>query len=216
MSQTNMHERITKEASGFYDVHAVHAHCHEPLFSKRLDDFFRMRRRLGDTTPWYLNEAGISSFYGNEDVAAEYVWKKILYAWAHGSRDYIWYTLRATGWNPKDFEQGFGLMTPDWNVRPAFVSFAALARLLSGAAFEGILRDNDLRIYRFKDAAGNAVLAGWCRSKPETYSFGLAGAACCRVDLMGNRDPVVSAAGQYYALRFDRVPCAYLFEKRRD
>ena len=104
---TNIHERLVGEAKGAYDVHAVHLHgTFRAYRTELLDRFFPMRRRLGVTAPWFSNETALSTVYGNETQVGEELWKKILFAWANGSRGFVWYNLRGTGWDPRDPEQG--------------------------------------------------------------------------------------------------------------
>jgi hypothetical protein len=68
-----------------------------------------------------------------------------------------------------------------------------------------------LQVYRFRDASGNVVLAGWSWNDAGTYQLSLDGVkGAFRVDLMGNRHPIASETSRW-ALDFGPVPCAYLF-----
>lgn len=187
-------DRVLTEAKGFYDVHAVHMHSGFKTFRERvLNKFLPNRRRLGVAVPWFANETAVSSVHGSEIEAAKDVWKKILFAWVHGSRDYIWYNLRATGWEKADSEQGYGIITPDFKPRPAYAAFSALT-MFHGLDFDAILRsENDgFEIYRFNDISGRkheTVLFGWhnlhtyegrCRIITDAETV-------VAVDMMGNK-----------------------------
>ena len=187
-------DRILTEARGSYDVHAVHLHggytgFRECVLGKLLPN----RRRLGVTEPWFANETASSCVWGNEVETAKDVWKKIVFAWANGSVDYVWYNLRATSWEKTDSEQGYGIVTPDFKPRPAYAAFSALTML------EGLDVDSTLcseaegrEIFKFRDSSHHSrgqVLVGWHNERMFE--------GCCRiltdalsaiaVDMMGNR-----------------------------
>lgn len=188
-------EKVMKEAHGFYDAHPVHNHGMFSNYRRAiLTRFLPRRREMGiDDVPWYSNETALSGVQGNEVNVAEHVWKKILFAWAYGSCDYIWYNLRATGDDENDPEAGYGMMTRDLHPRPSYCSFAALTELLSGFDFDRILAsDGKCEAYAFRgerEGAPQVVLAGW----DSTSATGRC--VCVRtdarrawaVDFMGNR-----------------------------
>ena len=188
-------DRVLTEARGFYDVHAVHMHSGFGGFRERvLDKFLPNRRRLGVTVPWFANESAVSSVHGNEIETAKDVWKKILFAWANGSRDYIWYNLRATGWEKADSEQGYGIITPDFRPRPAYAAFSALTAVFDGLDFDSTLcsEKDGMEVMRFKRLSGKArrfVLAGWhnVRTYEGTCRIATDAKEAVAVDMMGNR-----------------------------
>ena len=99
-------------------------------------------------------------------MAARNVWKKPVFAWAHGSCDYIWYNLKATGWDPDDSEQVYGLLTADLCPRATYCAYSALVKILQGLSFDAILSEeaDGLYAYRFrgeKDGFAGCVLVGW-------------------------------------------------------
>ena len=191
-------EKVMREAHGFYDAHPVHNHGGFSEYRRAiLTRFLPRRREMGiDDVPWYSNETAHSGVHGNELVVAELAWEKILFAWAYGSCDYIWYNLRATGDDENDPEAGFGMLTRDLHPRPSYCAFAALTELLSGFDFDRIVESDGKReIYLFAGERGGQpqrMLAGWDSSA--------ATGRCVRVrtdakrartvDFMGNRAPV--------------------------
>ena len=196
-------ERVMKEAHGFYDVHPIHNHGVFPNYRKAITTRFLPRRHeMGiDDVPWYSNETALTGIHGNEVNVAEHVWKKILFAWAYGSRDYIWYNLRATGWDPNDPEMGYGMLTADYCPRPSYSAFSALAALLSGFDFDSILKSERTReVYRFRgerDGARQLVIAGWDTALAGGTEIRVRTDAkkAWQVDFMGNRAPVAVADG---------------------
>ena len=185
-------EKVAGTAQDAFDVWALHLHGPFESYAERLQkQFFPMRKRLGlDVKPWYSNETALNTA-GDEEEAARAVWQKILYAWAWGSTDYIWYNLRATGWNPSAGEDSYGLITPDYRPRATFAAFAALATLIEGGRFDARLVDAGLRhVYRFQTPGGKGLtIAGWDAGcwKGEALRIRSDAKAAWAVDLMGNR-----------------------------
>ena len=151
-----------------------------------------MRKRTGLVCkPWYSNETALATAMGQEGTAARAVWQKILYAMAWGSTDYIWYTLRATGWNSEAGEDSYGLVTPDYKPRATFAAFSALAAVVQGARFDVRLVENDGRyIYRLHSPNGHGLtLTGWDEAlagKADVLRVGTDASSAQIVDLMGN------------------------------
>ena len=191
-------ERMTRETKGFYDVHPVHYHGSFKDYRRKLTERFLKRRvEMGvDAVPWYSNETALTSVHGNELAVAEHVWMKLPFAWAHGSRDYIWYNLKATGWDPKDPEQGYGLISADYYPRAGYAAFAALTTLLSGFDFKEILKSERTReVYRFagtRQGVPETVVLGWDTALVASGAIGFTtdAKAVWLVDIMGNENPL--------------------------
>ena len=192
---TNIQERIVTEAKGSYDVHAVHLHGPYRKYRANLvERFFPMRKRLGVTAPWFSNETAASGVFGNETEVGEDVWKKSLFAWANGSLDYVWYNLRGTGWDPKDSEQGYGMLSADLKPRPSYAAFAALTALLNGFDYKRTLQSHPdgMDVFEFcgeRDGRPVRVVAGWRnrRSDAGGIRFRTDAVVARNVDHMGNR-----------------------------
>lgn len=202
---TNIHERLVGEAKGAYDVHAVHLHgTFRAYRTELLDRFFPMRRRLGVTAPWFSNETALSTVYGNETQVGEELWKKILFAWANGSRGFVWYNLRGTGWDPRDPEQGYGLLTADLKPRPGFASFSALTALLNGFDYVRTVQSekDGMEVYLFRGMHGGCaerIVAGWRNRRHDggDMRFRTDAARAWVVDHMGNRTPQAIEGGPF-------------------
>jgi hypothetical protein len=150
--------------------------------------------------------------WGERDAAVA-VWKKILWAWAHGSVDYIWYNLRATGWDPKNPEHCYGLVTADFFPRDSYVAFAALSSTVGGGEFRRTIIDTDSR-FVFEFRKGNdLILAAWDESGLADVKVPVETDArrACRVDLMGNKTEVPLKDGRtMLAIAFE--PSALVLE----
>lgn len=210
-------ENVMTKGKGFYDVHAVHLHGPFRNYRKAiLGRFLPRRKAMGITAPWYSNETALTSVFGNEIGAAEAVWQKILFAWAYGSTDFIWYNLIATGWNPKDGEQGYGMMTPDYHPRATYAAFSALTALLSGFDFDRIIgSESAYELYRFKgqrDGIPELVVTGWSSPAADgrTVRIKTDAPTVELVDFMGNHTPQSLADGTA-VLTLHRRPQAVVF-----
>lgn len=202
-------EDFMSRAKGLYDVHAVHLHGSFRNYVPRVANLKRMRKELGiESVPWFSNETAMSRYGGLEKEVATVVWKKPLYAWAHGSTDYIWYNLRATGWDAAGVESAYGLMTADWHPRAGYAAFSALTALAEGLVADGILfeegndHDGAARFaFRVRSPAGAAhrriVLFGWdgLDVAVEPVRVKTDAARAETVDLMGNRRVLPVADG---------------------
>ena len=182
-----------------YDAWALHCHGEPSTFRVNISErFLPMRRahKLRDR-PWLLNETALSSANGMEDDVASAVWQKIVYGWAMGARDYIWYNLRATGWFDGG-EPGYGLITCDFRPRSGYAAFSALSAVAQGLDFDATLHSRKLRhLFRFRGSSqrlkGGLALIGWdtrrrdaeCRVRITTDAT-----RATVVDLMGNCRPV--------------------------
>ena len=193
-------EVFLRRAKDWFDVHPIHCHGAFARYAIQIrDKFFPLRERAGvSSKPWFSNETALTSAWSERNAALA-VWKKILWAWANGSVDYIWYNLKGTGWDPKDQEQGYGLITADFFPRDSFVAFSALASVVGGGKFSRTVLDNGSR-YAYEFKKGNAiVLAGW--DEPKTPSCDAVpvktdAKRAWLVDLMGNRTLVPVADGR--------------------
>ena len=197
-----------------YDVHPTHCHGDFRSYERRIDSFMKLRKDTGtDSRPWFSNESAISSWRGEREPAAT-VWKKIVFARAHGSVDYIWYNLRGTSWNPKDPEQGYGMLTAGYLPRETFVSFAALATVMKDQRFSRIVtRKGKCHIYEFA-GTDSITFVGWDaahKSCPTGVIVRTDAVFAERVDMFGNRkrSPVSNGAVDF---KIGDMPCALVLE----
>ncbi len=204
-------ETVLRQCQDSYDVHAIH--CHGPFanYVTSIRRFFELRERTGSAGKrWFSNETALTSVR-NERTAALTVWKKILWAWANGSIDYVWYNLKGTGWDPKDSEQGYGLITADFYPRDSYVAFASLATVVGGATFRRTVLDDGGRHGFEFSKKGSLVFAGWLESEAvERISVKTDAVRAWHVDLMGNSKELAIADGKV-GVDLSSEPCAVVF-----
>lgn len=213
------HENFLVACKGFFDVHPIHIHGGFPTYERGiLDEFFPMRERTGTEAPWYSNETAMTTTHGAESVAAATVFKKILFARAHGAVDYIWYNLKATGWDPKDPEQGYGVFTADYRPRETFAAFSALSTLYAPLDFERVEREEGgLHAYRFgatRDGRSVAAIGCWdddARKGPTVLRVRTDAARAAVADLMGNVSPLAVSGGEV-AFPVSAAPASLLLQ----
>ena len=144
------------------------------------------------------------------------VWAKTLYAWSWGSRDYIWYNLRATGWL-EGGEPGYGLITAGFRPRAGYAAYAALTAIFQGLDADGrLIARHPLHLYRFKggkDGFRGIVLAGWDwgAETPHGVRVRTDAARASISDHMGNRSAVTIKDG-VIELPLDLNPKALLLD----
>ncbi|MFD2080854.1 Carbohydrate family 9 binding domain-like [Actinopolymorpha cephalotaxi] len=135
----------------YMDVVSVHPYVYpsEPeQAAKSLEDLDALIRRYngGKPKPIWITEQGWPTHdAGNgvsEQTQAAYVVRAHVVAFAHGVQRYFWYDVMNDGLDPAYNEHNFGLLhnTADpagrWTPKPGYVSYAAMTRQLTGAAFE--------------------------------------------------------------------------------
>ena len=196
------HENLIRDVQDVVDAHPVHIHSPAKEFTFKVRNFLEWRERMGIRLPWYANETALSSssMRPTDRALGIGMWQKVLFAISRGSIDYIWYNLRATGWNPDDSEQGFGVFSADWHPRTGAAAFAALASTFRHQAADGIPYDGLSRqVLRFRDARGGKirVIAGWDEfaEKPMRIRVKTDAAKAFQVDTMGNRRRVEVESG---------------------
>ncbi len=214
--QKGFQERILSEARDSYDVHGIHLHGPYAQYRRDLAAFLAIRKGLKVEAPWFDNECAQPTMYGNDQQVADCVWKKVLFAWSKGSLDYVWYNLRATGYDPDDWEQGYGLMTPDYQPRASFAAFAALTSVFSGLNFKRVVDDGEHRsvLVFASDGDGgtepSVVVAGWDDDGETTWSIATDAKSAERIDLFGNSLPIGIASGRLAWRPSGRPGCVVL------
>lgn len=214
------HEDLMRDVQDVVAAHPVHGHGPFKEFAGKMRNFLQWRKDMGVKIPWYANETAISttSMRPNDREAAVIMWQKVLFSWSRGSIDYIWYNLRATGYDPDDTEQGFGMFTPDFHPRSAAASFSALAATFRHLESDGVLFEGDDRhVMRFKGVRNGRkvrVIAGWdsFAFEPMAVKVRTDAARAWQVDTMGNRDavPVNDGVAEW---RIGANPSAFYLEE---
>lgn len=188
------HEKVLRQAKGSFDVHAYHEHGDFTAYARLVDEILiPLRRATGTTVPWYANETAIYSMDGAEDFQAETLYKKLLYAWARGAIGYTWYDLRNDGFDPKDAEHNFGMMTNDFYPKPVYPVYNALVTWFKGMKFDRQLEMGvNIWAFVFKNS-DRIIIPCWNESAAAATRHIViktdAGKAE-HIDIMGNASPV--------------------------
>lgn len=186
-----------------YDAWTLHCHgSFEKYVAQIQDEFLPLRAKTGlGMRPWLSGETAQTSFGGDEILVARTVWAKMLYAWAWGARDYIWYNLRATGWL-EGSEPGYGLITASLHPRAGYASFAAFTTIFQGLDFEArLISDENLQLFCFRgEKVGfrGLVVAGfdWEAETPRRMRLRTDAKRAEISDYMGNRTKVPVVDGE--------------------
>ena len=190
-------EAVLAQAKGYYDIFCIHLHGPSLRYHQRLQDMRRLRERLGDSTPWFSNETGITSIGRTSELdQAETLVRKFLTAWSHGASGYSWYNLYAKGRDPKDGEHNYGIITPDFHPKPAYAAYAALANLFADAQFVSVGGGDEYCLMLFRDRHGDWLLPHWSWSREPRSLFvaGIAGTATL-LDIFGNETSAAPEGG---------------------
>lgn len=214
----SLQSRVMVECRGFYDAYPAHEHGLYADFRRRFFSSLTWREAngLGDV-PWYANETALTSTRAGEKLAARTLWQKVVFAWTHGSADYIWYSLRGFGYDPYDSEQGYGIMTGDFHPRATYAAFAGLTSCIGGMEPLGILHEGPHReIYAFRSRAGagdRIVLVAWDGAAAEQVRVRVRTDAvrAFRADLFDNRDELTIRDGEV-VFDFAASPTALILE----
>ena len=196
--RSRLHEYFMRHAGKYFDVDTIHCHGAFAQYVNSIrNKLFPLRERTGVSgKPWFSNETALTCVWSERNAALT-VWKKIVWAWANGSVDYVWYNLRGSGWNPKDAEQGYGLFTAGFLPRDTYVAFAALSTVVGGARFKRTLFDAG-RAYGYEfSRQGSLVVVAWDESAlGAEMPVKTDAAGAWRVDLMGNREQLQVVDGK--------------------
>ena len=208
VTQKGFQERFLSQAKGFYDIHAMHLHFPFANYEKRLNRFLEMRREQGADAPWILNETALSVQYRGEKTVAENVWQKILYGWAKGAKDYLWYNLRANKPDPGGY---YGMMSRDYRPRLHYAAFSAFATVFDGCDMRATLADAANRKVFLLSAADRTVIAGWdaAATAPMRVRVKTDAARAFHADIMNNRHPLDCVNGMV-EWRIDAEPSALI------
>ncbi|NUQ00958.1 MAG: hypothetical protein HUU35_14010, partial [Armatimonadetes bacterium] len=130
-------EAVVDRGQAWFDIFAYHRHGDFDPFRREVDGpVAAMRARLRPPKPIYFNETAISSLPVGERGQAETLFKKLIYAWSRGSMGYTWYDLRNDGFDPKDWEHNYGMVTNDFYPKAVYPAFNTLVSLLRGHQYQ--------------------------------------------------------------------------------
>lgn len=224
-------QREAMEALGpRFDYHAVHEHGAFPGFARLVDGAYaELRASLSKTPPpLYFNETGLPSLGGAEAERAQ-AWtlvKKTAFVRSRGAAGYLWYNLRNDGFDPANGEHNFGLVTNDFQPKPAYVAFNTFARhVVPRPALGQLEASADRWLLLFGDdpsaeGTGSRLLVYWnedVSSQGEQLLVRVPGATrAWDMDVNGNRTEVSVRDGEIVSLSLIAEPRYLIVEGARE
>ncbi|PWM77529.1 MAG: hypothetical protein DBX90_10510 [Lentisphaerae bacterium] len=191
--------KTIRDGKGYYDIFSYHGHGMFWGFANGVLGFQRLQRQYGNVTPFYATETAVSSVNISELLQAETLFKKLIFAWAHGAVGYNWYNLRNKGSDPRNSEHNYGMLTHDFQPKAVYVTY----NMLSGTFQEGkylseIPMNGKALGYCFKGRDGAILMPLWKETRnlenPLFIFQGVSGRAE-RIDIFGNISPVAVKNG---------------------
>ena len=114
-------------------------------------------RKTGVTQPWFADECARGTC--DDHLSALTYFRKLIYSWANGAIGYTWYNLRMKGWGAKAGELTFGIITPDFGPREAYLTCNMICGTFQGAKFvEEVVLKPDVMSFRFERADTDVAL----------------------------------------------------------
>lgn len=209
------------EGKDFYDVIAFHGHGSLPSYVPHINVLESMQREFGISAPWYANETGQSMSWENSMAQAQSLFKKLLYSWARGSIGYNWYELRDGGFDPREVEHNFGLLTYDFYPKPAYAVYNMLAGYFREAKFlEPVALPTGLvdrmYAYLFRAENGDYLMPLWGNDSSDRllHLSGVKGSATL-IDLFGNETELPVIGGSV-ALPVGAIPSTLRIAKQEN
>ena len=163
-AEPNMMQNCVKKSLGFYDVYAFHGHGMFEHFRPQVEKHRAFRRSIGEKCPWYANETAISATGNGEWIQCITLFQKLLYSWANDAIGYNWYDLCNDGYDGRNPEHNFGLMTRDFHPKAPYVTYNMLAKTFRDAVYHSTLSDTfSAYLWRFRDSTGCWLIPGWSK-----------------------------------------------------
>ncbi|MCK6488145.1 MAG: hypothetical protein L6R48_07430 [Planctomycetes bacterium] len=193
-------ERVLREASDLFQIHAHHEHGLFQGFQQAVDgELARMRKGMKVQRPLFFNETAMHSCFATEHVQAVTLVKKVAFARARGAVGYTWYDLRNDGTDPANAEHNYGLVTRDFQAKAAYAAWNQLMRELHGLAFQSELALGAGRYGYVFAASGRRVAVLWNEDvglADEPIAIRAPGCAAGQaVDIMGNAQALPARDG---------------------
>lgn len=183
----DLQERVLKEASDSFDIHAMHQHGPFLEFEGAVNgELRRIRAAMPHPKPLYFNETALAAF-GNEKQQALTVVKKMAFVMAQGAIGYNWYDLRNDGINPTNAEHNYGLLTTTMRPKSDYATYLEFVRRTQGMRPLGTLDFGPARrAYAFGGPRGRVVV-WWTEGQNAAPVAAMFRTNSARVvDIMGN------------------------------
>lgn len=212
-------EKVLSQNEDTYDILAVHAHGFFGSFQKIVDvRWGDLRKQYVKNKPIYFNETGLSSpgdtIQADTQQAVELV-RKVTFTMGRGAMAYNWYDLRHDGDNPNDHEHRYGMITRDFQAKPAYITYNNLIGTLRGyKRHSQITASADQWLFLF-EKDDSYVLVGWAQQPYAVGQIvlGTDSTNVQRVDMMGNRQTLPRLADGSVVVGLEMRPAYWVFDK---
>lgn len=206
--------KTIRDGKGYYDIFSYHGHGMFWGFANGVLGFQRLQRQYDNITPFYATETAVSSVNIGELAQAETLFKKLIFAWAHGAVGYNWYNLRNKGSDPRNSEHNYGMLTHDFQPKAVYVTYNMLSSTFQGGKYLAEIPMNGKALgYCFKGRDGTILMPLWKEARnlknPLFIFRGVTGRAE-RIDIFGNVSPVSVTNGVILAEAVGQ-PATYRF-----
>ena len=211
-------EKVLREGRKHYDVLAWHKHGPFSNFKREVDGpLARLRRTYAPDKPVYFNETAMAAAGGGKNMQrrqAEALVQKLVFGWSRGAIGYNWYQLRDRDYDVDLPTSAYGLLTRDYEPKPAYAAFNALTTVLRGHRYHGELEFGTGNLgFAFRDDSTWVVVA-WSESGGGIQQRVLTTDADTAhvVDIMGNRSALPLLPGGNVLLDVGRTPSYVVLE----
>lgn len=177
---------LLKSGQPHFDLLAWHDHNVLSGYRQNMKLFFELCKEFRNTKPWINNECGLHTTGRSDELQAQSLFKKFFYTWGEGSLGYFWYDLRNDGYDPKEPEHNFGMLTRDFYPKMSYVTFNTISTHFKNARLQQDLsQKGQLHAYLFQD--GDTVLIpGWREDGNGALFITTDAKGAERIDLNGN------------------------------
>ncbi len=211
--------KAMRDGKQYFDVHAYHGHAGFTPFSQQVDrKLLPLRKKAGATLPWYANETAVCAINNSERTQAITLFKKLLFCWSRGAIGYNWYDLRNDGINLNNPENTYGLVSFEFEAKPAAAVYHTLVHYFRGASYlKQVNLPPGCHGYLFRNGK-DILLATWNESKDFAGPVpvnAVDSSGVEKIDCMGNKEQVASNGGNFL-LTPTSIPAIYRISNARN
>ncbi|HEX2947985.1 MAG TPA: beta-galactosidase [Armatimonadota bacterium] len=195
----NFIENTAVKGQNFYDILAIHIHGPFLPFRDQVDGKLApIRKELNPAKPLYFNETAVTSVDDAQRMQADTLVKKVSFAWSRGAMAYQWYDLRNDGYNPKDGEHNYGLLTNDFYPKAVYAAYNTFAQNFRDKQFKKQLDLGNGRWGFIFAGPTEQIVTAWDDNTGASENLLILqtdAQQAFRMDIMGNKTPVAITKG---------------------
>ena len=209
-------EGVVARAPHSFDILAWHRHGDFQSFAREVDGpLAALRAKLTPPKPLYFNETAIASVDDTQRQQAEQLFKKLTFAWSRGAIGYTWYDLRNDGFDPRNYEHNYGMLTNDFYPKAVYCAYNTIVSCLRGKRYLGQIELGPDRWGFVFGSSREQVVAAWSDApgaSVEQYVLSTGARHATAVDLMGNASPGSLIVDNKVLMTLSRAPSFLVLE----